>query len=102
MIIEVVGGKLPTRATSGSAAYDLYAPIDGEILPGQIKIVPLGIRIQLQLGQCGILLGRSSLAFYGQYIHPGLVDSDFGGILALIIENRGSENFRYLEGDRIG
>ena len=39
--------KIPTRATTGSAGYDIYSDIDSSIIiaPGEIVIVPTGIII---------------------------------------------------------
>jgi dUTP pyrophosphatase len=36
--------KLPARATTGSAGYDFYSPIDFTLAPGQTIKIPTGIR----------------------------------------------------------
>ena len=36
--------KLPKRATTGSAGYDFYAPVDVTMKPGEIVKIPTGIR----------------------------------------------------------
>ena len=43
----VEGGKLPTKGTKYSACVDLYAREDVVIGAGETKIVPLGVKIDL-------------------------------------------------------
>ena len=42
--------KLPRRATSGSAGYDIFAPIDFTIEPGKTVKIPTGIRCKIEDG----------------------------------------------------
>ena len=48
MFSVVKGGKLPTRGTKYSACVDLYAREDIVIGTGDTKIVPLGVKIDLE------------------------------------------------------
>ena len=41
---------LPQRATTGSAGYDFYAPMDIVLKPGEELTVPTGIRAKMQEG----------------------------------------------------
>ena len=41
------GIELPKRATSGSAGYDFYAPVDFTIAPGETVKIPTGIRVHM-------------------------------------------------------
>ena len=42
--------KLPKRATTGSAGYDFYAPVDVTMKPGEIVKIPTGIRVEMEEG----------------------------------------------------
>ena len=42
--------KLPKRATTGSAGYDFYAPVDVTMKPGEIVKIPTGIRVEMKEG----------------------------------------------------
>jgi len=50
MFESVNGGKLPTKGTKFSACVDLYANEDVVIGAGETKIVPLGVKIDLNRG----------------------------------------------------
>jgi dUTP pyrophosphatase len=42
--------KLPERATSGSAGYDFYAPVDFTLEQGKSLLIPTGIRAKINDG----------------------------------------------------
>ena len=54
---------VPTRGTSSSAGWDLYAIEDTIIYPGDNAVIPTGIAIEIPNGWFGLLTHRSSLAF---------------------------------------
>lgn len=72
--------KLPKRATTGSAGYDLYAPIWIELAPGEDAIFPLGIRCEIDDGWFLGIFPRSGLGFK-YYLRlanlTGIVDADY-------------------------
>ena len=39
------GIKLPKRATTGSAGYDFFAPVDLVLAPGETIKIPTGVRV---------------------------------------------------------
>lgn len=72
--------KLPKRATTGSAGYDIFAPYDITILPRQSAVVPTGIRVILDNDKFLAIYPRSGLGFkYKMQLWngTGIVDSDF-------------------------
>lgn len=73
--------KIPKRATSGSAGYDLYAPFDIELKPGEYNKFPLGIRwVADDVRTFLMIVPRSGLGFkYGVRLanSVGIVDSDY-------------------------
>ena len=44
------GAKLPTYATNGSAAMDVYSPEEYVINPGETVIIPTGLKVNLPIG----------------------------------------------------
>ncbi len=77
--------KLPTRATTGSAGYDLYACIDKPITlkRGDTAIIPTGIAIGLDSPDyAAFVYARSGLAIkhgIGLLNSVGVIDSDYRG-----------------------
>ena len=72
--------KLPRRATSGSAGYDFYAPIDIVLRPGQTIKIPTGVRTRIFEGWVLKLYPRSGLGFkYRLQLNNtvGVIDSDY-------------------------
>lgn len=72
--------KLPQRATSGSAGYDFYAPMDIHLEPGETIKVPTGIRVQMNTAWVLLIVPRSSLGFkYKLELNNtvGVIDSDY-------------------------
>lgn len=92
--------KLPHRATTGSAGYDFYAPIDFTLLPGQSIKIPTGIRVKIDNGWFLGCFPRSGLGFkYRMQLDNtvGIVDSDYynsdnEGHLFFKITNDSKEN----------
>lgn len=74
--------KLPQRATKGSAGYDLYAPYDFDLRPGETIKIPTGIRAKIDEGWWLGFLPRSGLGFkYRLQLNNtmGVIDSDYYG-----------------------
>lgn len=77
--------KLPTKATDGSAGYDLQAAIYDPIvlLPGESKLIPTGLAIHLEdPSKVAFILPRSKLgAKKGLVVGnlTGVIDSDYQG-----------------------
>jgi dUTP pyrophosphatase len=71
---------LPTRATTGSAGYDFFAPIDFTLEPGQTIKIPTGIRVEINEGWVLKCYPRSGLGFkYRLQLNNtvGIIDSDY-------------------------
>lgn len=92
------GAKAPTRATDGSAGYDLRACTKGGDVThfhgGYLVSVPLGVAVEIPPGWVGLMAIRSSVAQRGTAIFntPAVIDSDFRGELrALLWSPRGTD-----------
>ncbi|HAP16009.1 MAG TPA: deoxyuridine 5'-triphosphate nucleotidohydrolase, partial [Lactococcus sp.] len=57
---ENAGLELPVRATKQAAGYDLSVAEKLVIQPGEIKLVPTGLKAYMQAGEVLYLYDRSS------------------------------------------
>ena len=85
---------------------DLCADVEGEvvILPGEIKLISSGIYLSIPPGFEAEIRPRSGLALkHGISLvnTPGTIDSDYRGLLSLIVINHGKESFKIKRGERI-
>ena len=72
--------KLPGRATSGSAGYDFFAPVEISLKPGETVKVATGIRARMEENWVLKLYPRSGLGFkYRLQLNNtvGIIDSDY-------------------------
>lgn len=72
--------ELPKRATSGSAGYDFYSPVDFTLKPGCTIKIPTGIRVKMDEGWVLKCYPRSGLGFkYRLQLNNcvGIIDEDF-------------------------
>jgi len=97
---------IPEYATRGSSGMDLYADVEGEVvlLPGEIKLISAGIYLDIPEGYEAEIRPRSGLALkHGISIvnSPGTIDSDYRGLIGLIMINHGKEPFTIRRCDRI-
>uniref|UniRef100_A0A674IWQ5 dUTPase-like domain-containing protein n=1 Tax=Terrapene triunguis TaxID=2587831 RepID=A0A674IWQ5_9SAUR len=69
-------------ATRGSAGIDLVNQVNMDItLPGEVLLMPSQIQGPLPEGMVGLVLPRSSASKQGLFVVPGVVDSDYCGII---------------------
>ena len=100
--IVLEGGVMPKKATKGAACYDLFVPEDFKLKHGR-QILPLGFRMQLPKNMAAIIKPRSGFSsngievtyeqlceMYKKRIDAdvllGTVDSDYTGIVGVIID----------------
>lgn len=72
--------NLPKRATTGSAGYDFYAPIDIDMAPNTSTKIPTGIRAKIEENWMLTCYPRSGLGFKFRLQLDntvGIIDSDY-------------------------
>src|SRR5262245_13083059 len=79
-----------TAQTAGAAGYDLRAALYDAIWvePGQVRLVPTGIRLEIPPGYEAQVRPRSGLALrdrVGVLNSPGTIDSDYRGEIQVIL-----------------
>ena len=96
---------LPQFMSAGAAGMDIYANVEEVVLvPGEIKLIPTGIKIALPLGYEAQIRPRSGLALkHGITMvnAPGTIDSDYRGEVGVILINMGKHDFVVSRGERI-
>lgn len=97
---------IPSYATAGSSGVDLYADVDEHtaISPGEIKLVSCGIYIEMPEGYEAQIRPRSGLSLkHGITLvnTPGTIDSDYRGLLNLIVINLGKDDYVIERGQRL-
>ena len=98
---------VPTRATNGSAGFDLYACINNDIIinPGKSAFVSCGIAIELPSENLvALIFARSGLAVkHGITLSNGVgvIDSDYRGEICAGLRNMSEKSYTIKPGDRI-
>lgn len=94
---------IPTKATEGSAGWDLYALEDFTIYDHSTKLVKTGIALDIPMGWEAQVRSRSSHASLGVTVanSPGTIDSDYTGEICVIMHNASVMHKHFEAGDRI-
>ena len=97
---------VPEYKTEGAAGMDLCAAISEPITlqPLERKLIPTGLKIELEHGYEAQIRPRSGLALKNGISivnSPGTIDSDYRGDVGIILINHGFEPFMVEQGDRI-
>ena len=93
--------KEPTQATEGSAGYDLFAAEVMTILHRNCETVSIDFRWSIPKGFYGKIYPRSSLVKSMITDDAGLIDSDYRGIVHMLIVNHSNKAFKIRTGDRV-
>ena len=97
---------LPKYMSLGSSGMDLYADVQGDVIlnPGERKLISSGIFMSLPAGFEAQTRPRSGLALKNGITlvnTPGTIDSDYRGVINLIVANTANEPFVIKRGMRI-
>ncbi len=103
---------LPSRMTSGSAGFDLYAAVTATVPPAQLlpegmvevgrALISTGLVVEIPAGMVGRIGARSGLSVkYNLEVGAGWIDSDYRGELKIELKNLSAKPFSILPGDRI-
>jgi dUTP pyrophosphatase len=98
------GLPLPTRATAGSAGFDLVSAEAAVLEPGGRRLYPTGFAVAIPEGYEIQIRPRSGLALnYGITLAntPATIDSDYRGELKVALVNLSREPFEVTRGMRI-
>ena len=82
--------KLPTYATNGAGAMDIYSPEEYTIECGKTVIIPIGIKVAIPHGYGLLIQPRSGMSARMKIRipnTPGLIDEDYHEEIGVIVEN---------------
>ncbi len=94
---------IPTKATKGSAFYDIYAKEDIVLRYNLVTVVPTGLVFEVPTGYEMEVRPRSGLSLHKILVanSPGTLDSDYRGELKILLLNLGNKAYQIKKGDRI-
>jgi dUTP pyrophosphatase len=95
---------LPAYAHAADAGLDLCAAADLELPPGEVRLVPTGIAIELPPDTEAQVRPRSGLALSHSVTvlnTPGTIDEGYRGEVGVILINHGRRPFHISSGMRI-
>ena len=101
--IDGAPGPLPTRATQGSACFDLAAAEAVVLAHGAVSLVPTGLRLRPPAGTFLEVRPRSGLSTKGVLMvnAPGTIDRDYAGEVKVPLTYLFAGTYRIEAGDRI-
>lgn len=100
----------PRRETKHAAGYDFFALYDYTVKPGEIAMIPTGIKVMMENDDVLILCDRSSMGFkYNvRFVNQiGVIDADYynneknGGHMWIKIQNEGDKDYVVKKGDKM-
>lgn len=105
-IINQSNNPLPKYQTSQSAGMDLHANLSEAIIlqPGERKLIPTGLFMELPEGYEAQVRPRSGLALkHGVTVlnSPGTIDADYRGEIQVLLINHSDLDFEINHGERI-
>ncbi len=103
LIIEKTNprAKLPFKAYTHDAGYDLYANDYYSIPPYSQELVSTGIKIAIPNGHVGLIWDKSGLASQGITLMGGVIDASFRGEVKVIVKNLSEEIFNIVPEQKI-
>ena len=85
---------IPSKAYRGDAGWDLYAVEDGEIAPGERRLIGTGIAMAIPEGFYGRIADRSSMAYkFGMHVLAGIIDCSYRGEVKVLLVNLSKDVF---------
>lgn len=100
------GAKLPTYGSDWAAGADLYACLEETVTlqPGETRMIPMGIAMEIPVGYVGLVFARSGLATKRDLAPAnkvGVIDADYRGEFFVPIHNHGQKAQTIEHGERI-
>ena len=92
---------IPLRVTVGSAGYDLFPIMDKLIKQSEAELIRTDLNLAIPTGHYGKIAERSGLALKIIVAHNGTIDSDFRGVVCVILTNNSKSYYQVKKGDRI-
>ncbi|MBI4949816.1 MAG: dUTP diphosphatase [Deltaproteobacteria bacterium] len=96
------GARVPSKSHHGDAGWDLFASSEVTVLPGETRVVPTGVAMEIPAGWYGQIKARSGLGSKGVVVTAGVVDSGYRGEIGAVVVNTKREGeFVFRAGDKV-
>ena len=95
------GAKMPTRAHSADAGYDLFSREDAVIHPNAGGIFDTGVHMEIPVGFAGFVKSKSSMHINHSAQSEGVIDSGYTGSIHVKLFNHGSQAVEIKKGQKI-
>jgi dUTP pyrophosphatase len=92
---------IPSRAHPDDAGWDMYAPEEIILAPGDRQVIELGVAVGIPKAHVGLLTGRSSLNQLGVTSALGVIDAGYTGEIKAVITNNSGRLFTIKRHTRI-
>ncbi|MBU0893950.1 MAG: dUTP diphosphatase [Nanoarchaeota archaeon] len=86
---------IPSYAHEGDAGLDLFSCEETEILPGEKKLISIGLSIELPKGYVSLVWDKSGIASnFGITTMAGVIDYTYRGEYKILLFNTTKESFK--------
>lgn len=104
--LEVVldeGAYMPVTAHAEDAGYDLFTPIDFEMISHSAAIIDTGVHMNIPVGYVGFLKSKSGLNVKNGITGTGVIDAGYTGsiVVKLYRDDESDEEKVFNRGDKI-
>ena len=104
MVLQITldpGAKMPERAHSSDAGYDLFSREDAVVQPGTGCKFDTGVHIAIPEGYVGFLKSKSGLNVKHSIQSEGVIDSGYTGSVVVKLFNHGKHGIEIKKGQKI-
>lgn len=107
MQIDVIleyGAKMPTKAHTSDAGFDLYMPTDSRqtLLKAYDSLtIDTGVHVNIPHGFVGMLKSKSGLNVRSGIRGEGVIDAGYDGSIVVKLYNDSRQDYRFTPGEKI-
>lgn len=95
------GAKMPEKAHTADAGYDLFGRDFCIISPGSSAVLDTGVHVQIPEGYVGFLKSKSGLNVKHGIVSEGVIDAGYTGSVRVKLYNHSDEYYHVYPGDKI-
>lgn len=95
------GAKMPTRAHSSDAGFDLYARETAIVEAKDSRKFDTGVHIEIPEGYVGFLKSKSGLNVKHGITSEGVIDAGYTGSIVVKLYNNSGYDYKVNAGDKI-
>lgn len=79
---------LPKRHSTNAACFDAFCSEDVTLEPDELAVINLGIKLEMPIDLCCMVLGRSGTLKRGLIVYSTRVDADYRGTVFCFVTNK--------------